>query len=61
VLSDLAMEERRGLREHVRETFQDDLTPATVITDAAGGILRTLTGIPTVSEVLELLDSVQGR
>jgi hypothetical protein len=61
VLSDLAMEERRALREHVRDTFQDDLTPATVITDASGGILRTLTGIPTVSEVLELLDSVQGR
>jgi hypothetical protein len=36
-------------------TYQDDLTPVTVVTDAAGTILETLPGVPNVSTLRRLL------
>ena len=57
VLSRQTMAERTALRDHVLETFQDDLTPATVILDRSGRILKTLPGVPTVSEVRALLEA----
>jgi len=55
VLSQQEMSERQALRDHIQETFQDNLTPATVILDRAGRILKTLPGVPSVSEVRALL------
>ena len=56
VLSQQSMAQRRALRNHVAATFQDDLTPATVILDRTGHILKTLPGVPTVSEVRAILE-----
>ena len=55
VLAGLPEEERVAVRRHVLETFDDDLTPVTIVTDAGGRVLETLTGVPTVSDLRRLL------
>lgn len=55
VLPDVPMAEREALKAHILDTFQDDLTPVTIITDAEGTVLKTIAGIPSVSDVAALL------
>ena len=55
VLTDLPLAERGALRQHVLDTFGEDLTPVTVVTDAGGRILATLAGVPSVSELRKLM------
>jgi len=55
VLTDLSLEERRAMSEHVLDTFGEDLTPVTVVTDARGRILASLPGVPNVSELRKLM------
>ena len=55
VLSDQPLAEREALRDHVRAKYREDLTPVTVALDPGGGIVATFAGIPSVSDVRELL------
>ena len=55
VLPDIPMAEREALKQHIFELYSDDLTPVTVITDPTGRILSTVAGIPSVSDVAQLL------
>ena len=43
------------VKEHIARTFLDEVTPATIITDAEGNVLHTMQGVPTVSEVRAFL------
>lgn len=51
VLSQLPMDERSKVKEHITKAFLDEVTPATIITDAEGNILKTMQGVPTLSQV----------
>jgi len=51
VLTGLDRSERVLVKEHITRTFLDELTPATILTDAEGNVLHTMQGVPTVSEV----------
>ena len=54
-LSALAEQEVASVRETVLDRLHLEAVPATVITDAAGGVLHVQWGPPTVSKIRELL------
>ncbi len=54
VLSAAPLTQRTWLRDFVRTTFQDDITPVSLVLDESGAVLATMTGIPTVSKIREL-------
>jgi hypothetical protein len=55
VLTSLDAAEVAAVRETVLERLHLEAVPATVITDAAGGVLHVQWGPPTVSKIRELL------
>jgi hypothetical protein len=55
VLITLPMSERLLVKEHITRTFLDEVTPASIITDAEGNVLHTMQGVPTISDVKRFL------
>lgn len=51
MLSELPLENRAWLRNHVVELFDQEVLPVTVLTDQSGEIIDTFAGIPTVSDL----------
>ena len=59
LLMDLKAEEIASLKAHILESLKIDGLPATIVTDREGTILRTMWGVPSVSEVRRLLNQYQ--
>lgn len=51
LLTQLPLEHRKWLRNHVVELFDQEVLPVTVLTDRSGEIVDTVAGIPTVSDI----------
>ena len=55
LLTNLAETEVSVVKDLVLETLQLDAVPATIVTDASGGVLLTQWGPPSISKIRELL------
>jgi hypothetical protein len=55
VLTDLPLEQRSAFRDFIVKAFQGETAPATVVTDAAGHVLKSFEGVPTYSEIKKVL------
>ncbi len=51
LLTELSLENREWLRNHVVEFFDQEVLPVTVIANRNGEIIDTMAGIPTVSDL----------
>jgi thiol-disulfide isomerase/thioredoxin len=52
----LSREERAKISQTVLETLRVDVLPASILTDAEGRVLRTQSGVPSVSDIRMLLE-----
>jgi len=59
LLGKLPEQGRISFRDYLRERLHTDALPASVVATADGQVLMTTTGVPTVSEIRRLLDSLQ--
>lgn len=55
LLLDLGKEQAASVQQHVKDTLKMDGLPATIITDSEGYVLRTMWGVPSASEIHQLL------
>ena len=61
LLSRFAETEVSAVKDLVLETLQLDAVPATIVTDASGGVLLTQWGPPSISKIRELLAAGASR
>lgn len=57
LLVNLAPEGQSKVREILAKTLQTEALPCTIVTGASGLVLKTFTGVPTVSDLRKLLGS----
>jgi len=55
LITGLSVEQVAAVKQIVMETLKLDGLPATIVTDSEGNILRTMWGVPSVSEVRQWL------
>lgn len=55
LLAALPDEDRTAFQDYVKQRLNTDALPSTVVVDAAGHVLLTTQGVPTVSEIRRLL------
>jgi len=60
LLTELPLENREGIRNHVTQTLKQDVLPVTVLTTPDGEIVDTIAGIPTVSDLKQRLEQQRG-
>ena len=58
LLVDLDPEERRSVARWLVEALHQEALPSSVVTDAEGRVLETLTGVPTLSDLRRLRERV---
>lgn len=52
---------REDFKKLVREQLNDDLLPATVVTNSQGQVLKVIPGVPNVSEMARLLQLIKSQ
>ena len=55
LLTDLTADQRSSVGQVVMDTLKGEGLPATIVTDGGGHVLRTTWGVPSISEVRQLL------
>ncbi len=55
MISDLDAQTRRRVLAHLVDTLGTDAPPSTIVTDQQGGVLLTVGGVPTISDIYRLL------
>lgn len=60
LLAELSPADREAVQRQVRKALATEALPSTVITDGAGRILRTMQGVPSISDIRRLLASPAG-
>ncbi len=55
LLAELTNEQRNEAKQFVSDSLNADALPSTIVTDVRGDVLLVTTGLPTVSQLLELL------
>ena len=58
LLLEVSVPQRENVARILRARIQSEALPATIITDAHGNVLATLSGVPTVSEIGRLINEV---
>lgn len=58
LLLDFGKTEVESIQNHIKDTLRMDGLPATVVTDGEGYVLRTMWGVPSASEIHQLLAEV---
>ncbi|MBI3464796.1 MAG: TlpA family protein disulfide reductase, partial [Planctomycetes bacterium] len=60
LLTDLTAEQKSSVEQVVKDALKGEGLPATILTDGGGRVLRTMWGVPSVSEVRQLLGEAGG-
>ena len=55
LLTDLVADQLSSVQRHIQEELRLDALPATILTDNEGNVLRTMLGVPSVSEIRQFL------
>ena len=55
MLLDLSQQEVAAVRDLVVEELRRDALPATIITNSRGSVVKVQWGVPTISEIRDLL------
>ena len=55
LLLDLTADQKSSVEQVVQAALKGEGLPATILTDAGGRVLRTMWGVPSISEVRQLL------
>ena len=58
LLTDLTEDQRKEVQQLVSDTLKTDALPSTVVTDGKGRVLMITAGLPTVSELKKILQSL---
>ncbi len=58
LLKDMTIDQRGEVEQLIVDELKSDALPSTVITDAQGNVLMVTAGLPTVSEVTKILQSL---